>query len=481
MSMNNLSSFLTVAALIAGSSSVSAQVTRLLPEVTRSVIYNYTPVDSTLTDSIHASLDALEFEAPEMNEMFFDGVEMVQQPDSIHFPGPEDIEYVDFNPYPLPTVYLRPTVFDRLHILPPYEIDPHIQLVPGVDHYATEWASRSIAQTQLMERTRQRYIVNYPHLIQYDEAHLPEPPKKFTATVDPATARILITEVIAKEMPVANLEAKFEKKHWLKTFNANLQFSQAYVSPNWYQGGNNNLNIIAHAIWNVKLNQNYHPKLLFDTTIQYKLGMNSAPDDSLRNYSISEDLFQINSTFGVKAAKRWFYSLTFQFKTQVLNSYTSNTRTLRAAFLSPADLNVGVGMTYNYSKKNFTFDASISPLAYNMKICTDRSMDVTAYGIKPGHKTVSQYGSTAELKMRWAIAYNIIWQSRVFFFTDYSYIQADWENTLSFEINRFLTTQIYCHARYDSSTPRTEGDHTWRKFMLKEILSFGFAYKFSTI
>ena len=94
-------------------------------------------------------------------------------------------------------------------------------------------------------------------------------------------------------------------------------------------------------------------------------------------------------------------------------------------------------MTYNYSKKNFTFDASISPLAYNMKICTDRSMDVTAYGIKPGHKTVSQYGSTAELKMRWAIAYNIIWQSRVFFFTDYSYIQADWENTLSFEINRF--------------------------------------------
>ncbi len=276
--MNNLSSFLTVAALIAGSSSVSAQVTRLLPEVTRSVIYNYTPVDSTLADSI-PSLDTLEFEAPEMNEMFFDGVEMVQQPDSIHFPGPEDIEYVDFNPYPLPTVYLRPTVFDRLHILPPYEIDPHIQLVPGVDHYATEWASRSIAQTQLMERTRQRYIVNYPHLIQYDEAHLPEPPKKFTATVDPATARILITEVIAKEMPVANLEAKFEKKHWLKTFNANLQFSQAYVSPNWYQGGNNNLNALMNAYYNVKLNPAFHPNLLFENTLQYKLGMNNAPDD----------------------------------------------------------------------------------------------------------------------------------------------------------------------------------------------------------
>ena len=477
--MNNLSSFLTVAALIAGSSSVSAQVTRLLPEVTRSVIYNYTPVDSTLADSIHASLDALEFEAPEMNEMFFDGVEMVQQPDSIHFPGPEDIEYVDFNPYPLPTVYLRPTVFDRLHILPPYEIDPHIQLVPGVDHYATEWASRSIAQAQLMERTRQRYIVNYPHLIQYDEAHLPEPPKKFTATVDPATARILITEVIAKEMPVANLEAKFEKKHWLKTFNANLQFSQAYVSPNWYQGGNNNLNALMNAYYNVKLNPAFHPNLLFENTLQYKLGMNNAPDDEMHDYNISEDIFQWNMTAGYKANKRWYYSMNTQFKTQILNNYKPNSNTLKAAFMSPGELNIGLGMTYNYANKNktFTFDASISPLSYNLKTCTRGRMKETSFGIEEGRKTVSEYGSNAEGKLTWQILENISLRSRLFVFSDYDYIQSDWENTIQFTVNRFLSTQIYVHMRYDSTSPVIE-DTDWHKFQFKEILSFGFTYKF---
>ena len=49
-----------------------------------------------------------------------------------------------------------------------------------------------------------------------------------------------------------------------------------------------------------------------------------------------------------------------------------------------------------------------------------------------------------------------------------------------FNINRFLTTQIFVHMRYDSSTPDCD-DPDWHKFQFKEILSFGFAYKFATI
>ncbi len=49
-----------------------------------------------------------------------------------------------------------------------------------------------------------------------------------------------------------------------------------------------------------------------------------------------------------------------------------------------------------------------------------------------------------------------------------------------FEINRFLTTQIYAHMRYDSRGVRAEGTK-WKKLQIKEILSIGFAYKFSSI
>ena len=78
------------------------------------------------------------------------------------------------------------------------------------------------------------------------------------------------------------------------------------------------------------------------------------------------------------------------------------------------------------------------------------------------------------------MARNISFASRIFAFTNYDYFQADWENTLTCDINRYFTTQIYAHARYDSKTPRT-ADSSWHKFQLKEIFSIGFSYKFTSL
>ena len=463
--------------LTAVATSVSAQVTTLFPKHTRANIYNYTPVE--LPDSIMS--DYTDDEEPELNAMFFDGEEMVTEDEDI-LSDSIYIEYSDFNPYPLPLTYMRPTVFDKVHLLSAFSMDPHIRVADNIDPLSTEWLTRSVAQADLMRHVRQRYIVDYPYLIRYDERHLPEPPKQYTATVDPATARILIREIVpVKEMPKTELEAKFGKKHWLKSFIADLQFSQSFISPNWYQGGKDNLNALINLYYNVKLNPAFHQSILFENTFQYKLGMNNAPDDDLRDYSISQDLLQWNMTFGIKSVNRWYYSVNSQLKTQLLNNYKSNTTTLQAAFMSPGELNVGVGMTYNYAnpKRTFTFDASISPLSYNMKTCFRKRMNEQSFGIKEGRKTVSEYGSSAEGKLFWQLCANISLRSRMFVFTDYDYIQGDLENTFQFTINRFLTTQVFIHMRYDSTAKQRE-DTEWHKFQLKEILSFGFSYKFNT-
>ncbi|MDE6310294.1 MAG: DUF3078 domain-containing protein [Muribaculaceae bacterium] len=334
-----------------------------------------------------------------------------------------------------------------------------------------------------MREMRRQFFFSHPELVPYNQALLPQAPAKFTPVVDPSNFTIEMREMPTVDEVVATVEpGPARKQHWLHKFNVGLQFSQAYVSPNWYQGGNNNLNVLGNIYYNVKLNQEFHPNLLFETTAQYKLGMNSAPDDSIHTYNISDDLFQVNTTFGVKAARRWYYSFTAQFKTQLLNSFNVNSRTMRSSFLSPGELTAGVGMTYNYAspKKNFTFDASIAPISYSLRTCINKEMDETAYGIREGARTVSKFGSSAEVKIFWKIASNISLNSRVWLFTDYDLIQADWENTMVFEINRFLTTQIFCHARYDSQTPK-QPDTKWSKLQLKEILSIGFTYKFSTI
>lgn len=356
-------------------------------------------------------------------------------------------------------------------------------ILPKSKGNAFRWLEREEALYERMRIARQRHVINHPELVKYNINNLPEPPKKFRAVADPAKSKITIEEITVDNKNVGDIApVEIKRKNWLQSFDASLQFSQAFISPNWYQGGNNNLNILMDLIYNIKLNQAFYPNILFETTARYKLGLNSVPDDSLRNYSISEDLFQINSKFGLKASKAWYYSVSLMFKTQLFKGYKTNSNDLKAAFMSPGELNIGLGMTYNYAhpKNKFTFDASISPLSYNLKTCLDKSMDETSYGIKEGRKTVNEIGSSAECKFMYKIAHNITYTSRLFLFSDYGYIQGDWENKVAFNVNRFLSTQIYVHLRYDSSTTHT-ANTSWYHWQMKEILSFGFAYKIGTI
>jgi hypothetical protein len=386
---------------------------------------------------------------------------------------------LDNEPLPLPDYFFMPAVFDNYRFLD--TIDVKTSDYSGIEQM--RWIEAETALDKRMRATKQHMLISAPQAAKYNTRLLPEAPKVYHAIVNPEDHTIEIQEVITGPANETTIQAEVVKKrHWIQAFTASLQFSQAYVSPNWYQGGNNNLNALLNLNYNFKLNQAYHPNLLFETTMQYKLAMNNAPEDSLHAYNITEDLFQINTTFGVKAAKRWYYSLTGQFKTQLVNSYTSNTNTLRSAFLSPGELTAGLGMTYNYAntKKTFSFDASIAPLSYNMQVCTNERIDETLYNIEEGRKTAHTFGSSCDLKLSWKICYNISLSSHLNAFTDFDRAQADWEGTLAFEINKFLTTQIYAHARYDTQTPKVEGTN-WKKLQLKEILSIGFAYKFSSI
>lgn len=339
---------------------------------------------------------------------------------------------------------------------------------------------REIARQRLRRDIYYMMMIENPRSVEYVASLLPELP-----TV--SAPDVAFTEDVLFDMPEAvgdvpaPLElAEIKRIHWLHTFDGGIQFSQAYLSPNWYQGGSNNLSLLINFLWDVKLNEVYHPNLLFQNTVSYKLGLYSTPQDQYHKYSISEDIFQWNLKFGVKAWNKWFYSFTSQFKTQFINNYGENSQVRKASFLSPGELNVGLGMTYSLTnkKKNFKLNASIAPLSYNLKTCIDREVDPVQFNIPVGAKTRSQFGSSGELTIEWNLASNINYRSRLFLFSDYEYFLGDWENTVSFSINKFLSTQIYAHLRYDSSVEMSNG--RWRNWMLKEILSFGFRYAFST-
>lgn len=402
--------------------------------------------------------------------------------DSIfHSQRPDSVVAEFFLKYPpltnMPKVYLGYRSMQpagaRIH-LPAFSLGANnsISVTP-------EWLLTAIRADRILGDIHYNFMMDNPDMIYCSYSDLPQPiilPEEdtsFLGYLNKLNLNLSSAEMKAREMQI-------ERINWLHYFNVGLQFSQAYVSSNWYQGGNNYLALLFNFTWNVDLNTVYHPNLLFQSALSYKLGINSNPKEAVHKYSISQDNFQYNLKAGFKAFNHWFYSATLQFKTPLFNTYPQDSYTRSGALLSPGSLNLGLGMTYTKEneKKTFKFSASIAPLSYNLKTCVAEDIDHVQYNILPSRKTASEVGSNAEANMMWKISPSVSWTSRMFLFTDYSYFLADWENTLNFQFSRFFSTQLYIHPRYDSSSDfRASGWHYW---MLKEILSIGLSYTFST-
>lgn len=386
-----------------------------------------------------------------------------------------------YNPYNKERILYVPIVFFEYKIIPDMKIEePKIEFAKADSlklDFDDNWYEQLKKNTWFESYHINKVITDSPWLVPYNISMLPEPPKKYEVKPD-ISKNILVIEERSVDLPVKAPKTRVKTYNWIQEFDGALQFSQAYLSENWYQGGKNNVNMIANAVYNLRLNQAKFPNRLFELTAQYKLGLNSAPEDELRDYSINEDLFQVNAKFGLKATKQFYYSMNMQFRTQLLQNFKTNTWDLAASFLTPGELNVGIGMTYSVANQRNTcrFDASLSPVSYNMKICRAiDKMDPTAYGIDPGKHLGHEVGSSGECKVSWTPVPNITLSSRLYVFSDYDYLQGDLETTVNLSINKYLSTQIYAHLRYDDSAAL---DKAWQYWQFKEILSFGLQYKF---
>lgn len=375
--------------------------------------------------------------------------------------------------YPVDSLSFAETLREDIQLKP----EPDYSMLTGDP--TPKWLRDALTSYQIQEDFMYDMMVTHPETIEYSYWDLPVPPRLLDddVTFSGFIKRLNLPDVDPEKAILPDEELR--KKHWLHNIGAALQFSQAYVSKNWYQGGNNHLALLMNFYWNFQLNQVYHPDVLLQSALSYKLALNSTPQDEVHAYSISEDVLQYNLNTGLKAFKKWFYSFNMQFKTQILRNYEQNSMVRKASFLSPGDFNLGLGMAYSHQnqKKTVQFTATLSPISYNLKTCITDKIDHEQFNISPSHHSRSEIGSNGEFNMTWQITPDINYRTRVFLFTDYDYFLSDWENTLSFTINKFLSTQIYVHMRYDTSTDMST---SWKHFMLREILSFGLSYTFST-
>ena len=292
-------------------------------------------------------------------------------------------------------------------------------------------------------------------------------------------------ELITADNPVELNTPEIEKirikpVYWLKNGSHKLDLSQNSFSDNW--SGENNFNIYSEH----KVNLNYKKdKIYFNNLLEWRLSIQQMKADTVNKVNILDDLFRTYSSFGVNAFKNWSYSSNLEMKTPLFNRYNVNdaSKVRQRAFLSPFELNLGVGMRYakeivskadKYRKFNITADISVLSLNYKY-VRSDKVKEVW-FGIDEGDKAKTEYGSTYNLNVSYSRNRYTNFTSRLKYFTNYERVYVEFENSVNFKLNSYFSTSLYLYVKYDDNIPYDRKDSKWGYFSYYQRVGFGLYY-----
>lgn len=330
-------------------------------------------------------------------------------------------------------------------------------------------------------RLNNAYVL-FPVLFTGTEQQLINGGRFLTDLAQPAEEPVILAdqteEIILPEVDIEAVEPEVKKPNfWTFKGNGSLQFTQSYYSQNWYQGGEKNYAMLSQLT--AEANYDNQRRVQWDNKFEAQLGFQTSETDQFHKFKATSNLLRLTSNLGIKAVGHWNYAAQLQLETQPYKSYKANSDELTATFISPLYVRSSIGMDYIIKKKRFEGKLHLAPLSYVITY-VHRDELISRYGINEGHHSKHDWGPNVEFTFTYRMWKNISWASRLYWFSNFHLTRIEWENTLNFTINKYISAKLFLYPRFDDSNDkyRAGENHDGTFLMFKEWLSLGLNYDF---
>ena len=265
---------------------------------------------------------------------------------------------------------------------------------------------------------------------------------------------------------------------WTTNCEFTLQFSQNYFSEMWYKGANNNMTFLSSLL--LQANYNDQKRIQWDNRLEMRLGFINSKSDTVHKYIPSDNKLYVMSKLGVKAYRDFYYTISTEAQTQIMNGYKVNDRVKYSAFFAPIDVFVSIGIDYKPKLKNDnTLSAALLPLSYKLRyVGNGDDAIINEYKLRDGLRHQHDFGSRVEANCKFTLVKNLVWRSRLYYYTTYKYVEAEWENSLTYSFSRYLQSELFTLWRFDDNRDKKYWDEKLGFFQFREYFTLGLAYKF---
>lgn len=255
-------------------------------------------------------------------------------------------------------------------------------------------------------------------------------------------------------------------KLWTKKGNILLLFNQSAFNNDWMGGGTSNF------AGNLGLNYDFNYKkgnVIWDNKFIVAYGLTKIKGAA--RTTKTDDRLELNSLWGKKATGNWYYSLFFNFKTQMDSGFDINQNKI-SHFFSPAYIQFGPGMLW---KKNENLSINFAPTTAKFIFVHSHFTDFgSSFGVLQGDTSRFEFGASISAYYKLNLMTNVSVENRLNLYSNYldqpQNVDIDYQMNVVMKINRYMSANIALQAIYD--------DNSIKAVQVREVFGLGVNYGF---